>query len=271
MAGLQTTLAFDGAASVEAEPEVLKCTECRKAKPLWSFSPRINDSGSLTYLTVCRSCRQSAQKPDKRKTGTTKRKAVAIETSADQTLAPKRCAKCDAVKLPSEFYGNKSRRSSLSSYCIPCTNAINVVARKRGQERLRAENPKALWASQVHNVRRSTAKDKGLPFTITRQDMIDIAVDVCPVLGIALRYGGGVGRGARHDSPSLDRIIPDCGYVPENIHVLSLKANTMKSNGTPTDHAKLVAWYLRHASTSPEDRAEMAAILRAALEEPTTG
>lgn len=271
MAGLQTTLAFVGEATGPTEPETLVCKECRKAKPFGVFEPRINDLGRLSHLDRCRSCRQTAAKTDKRKTGNAKRKLVAEQTGADATLSPKWCPKCEQVKLPSEFYGNKSNRTSLSAYCIPCTNEINKASSRRSDEKLRAENPKALWARRVHPVRRTSAKEKGVPFSITQKDMTDIAVDVCPILGITLRYGGGVGRGARQDSPSLDRVVPEDGYVKDNIHVVSHKANTMKSNGTPVEHAKVVAWCFRHASTSPEDRAEMAAILRAVLEEPTTG
>jgi hypothetical protein len=47
------------------------------------------------------------------------------------------------------------------------------------------------------------------------------------ILGIPLVMGD---KYAHDNSPSLDRIIPELGYVKGNIMVISHKANTIKSN-----------------------------------------
>lgn len=54
----------------------------------------------------------------------------------------------------------------------------------------------------------------------------------CPVLGIALDYpersGQRKDQRARADWPSLDRWDNSKGYVPGNVFVISLRANTLK-------------------------------------------
>jgi hypothetical protein len=70
---------------------------------------------------------------------------------------------------------------------------------------------------------RRRARQSHLPFSIDRNS---IAVPpTCPALGIALLVGGCRGPG----SPSLDRIIPELGYVPGNVRVISDKANRLKA------------------------------------------
>lgn len=68
------------------------------------------------------------------------------------------------------------------------------------------------------------AKKYGLPFDITYKDIV--IPEKCPYLGIQLVPF------SEWSSPSLDRIIPELGYVKGNIQVISTKANTMKNNAT---------------------------------------
>lgn len=74
------------------------------------------------------------------------------------------------------------------------------------------------------------ASRKGLPFTIGLEDIG--APLVCPVLGMPLNW-----LRTRHgpDSPSLDRIRNEVGYVPGNVWVISRRANTIKSDATPAE------------------------------------
>ena len=69
------------------------------------------------------------------------------------------------------------------------------------------------------------AKAKGLKCTITPSD-IEIP-DICPLLGIPLFSVKG-SRCATPNSPTLDRIINELGYIPGNVWVISHKANTCK-------------------------------------------
>lgn len=76
---------------------------------------------------------------------------------------------------------------------------------------------------------RKRAKAQGLPCTITEEDII--IPQYCPYLGTELETSSPRGS-SRSNVYSLDKIIPELGYVPGNIEVISHLANTMKSNAT---------------------------------------
>lgn len=76
---------------------------------------------------------------------------------------------------------------------------------------------------------RKRAKAQGLPCTIAEQDII--IPTHCPYLGIELTITAKRGDN-RSNVYSLDKIIPELGYIPGNIEVISHLANTMKSNAT---------------------------------------
>lgn len=85
---------------------------------------------------------------------------------------------------------------------------------------------------------RSRALAKGLEHTITVED-IKIP-DTCPLLGIELKDNTGNGKGNCRDSPSLDRLDSDKGYTPDNIWVISNRANEIKSNATLKELEQIV-------------------------------
>jgi hypothetical protein len=76
---------------------------------------------------------------------------------------------------------------------------------------------------------KARAKKKGLEFCITAEDLIHATH--CPLLNIPLDFDKR-GKGTNPESPSIDRIDPNEGYVPVNVWVVSAKANRMKSDAT---------------------------------------
>lgn len=82
---------------------------------------------------------------------------------------------------------------------------------------------------------RKRAIARGLPFTITPED-IRIPSE-CPVLGITLTWDG-----PRDTRPSLDRVKPEAGYTPENIQVISFRANRIKSDATAAELRAVLAY-----------------------------
>ena len=84
------------------------------------------------------------------------------------------------------------------------------------------------------------AKKKNIYFELTENDF-DF-VETCPILGIPLEFN--FGSGGKDNSPTLDRIDNNKGYIPGNVQVISAKANRMKSNGSPEDIQKLYLWMI---------------------------
>lgn len=72
----------------------------------------------------------------------------------------------------------------------------------------------------------------GVPFDIDVEDIV--IPNKCPILFIPLKENKGK-PGAYRDSPSLDKIVPELGYVKGNIQVISQMANQMKFNATPQE------------------------------------
>ena len=78
---------------------------------------------------------------------------------------------------------------------------------------------------------RGSAKEraiyKGIVFDIPSYKDLPEVPDYCPILGIPLYVGDNV---STDNSPSLDRIDNNKGYIKGNIQIISRKANQMKSN-----------------------------------------
>lgn len=85
---------------------------------------------------------------------------------------------------------------------------------------------------------RQRAKLRGLPFSLTIEDLPSTLPETCPVLGIAI-YSNVGGRSTKPHSPSLDRIVPTLGYVKGNVRIISHRANELKSNAT-VDELRLI-------------------------------
>lgn len=81
------------------------------------------------------------------------------------------------------------------------------------------------------------AKRDGVPCTIKPEDIV--IPKTCPALGIPLKQGN---RRNHANAPTLDRIIPELGYVPGNVRVISHRANLIKNNATLEELNKLVSY-----------------------------
>ena len=92
---------------------------------------------------------------------------------------------------------------------------------------------------------KARAKQRGHEFSITEADLMPFPTH-CPVLGIELQYGGIRGKDLRAKDKwplaSLDRRDNAFGYVPGNIFIISLRANMLKSDGTPEEHRAIAKW-----------------------------
>lgn len=165
------------------------------------------------------------------------------------------CTKCLIEKPKEEFYKRdaRSRRAS----CKSCDNrghkewvAKNPEASRKIKEKWDANNKDKRKQSYVNYRRRfperillrsakNRAQKYGLDFNLEEKD-ITIPIH-CPVFGFPLVMHEGR-NGGRFNSPSLDRIDPEKGYVKGNIQIISYKANAMKSNASKEELLKFAEW-----------------------------
>lgn len=139
----------------------------------------------------------------------------------------------------------------------PHVKAMMNTRQRERMARLYAEKPDEIreqrrgWA-RSHYVKsrmktilreaRKRAKEKGVPFDLTEADLI--IPEFCPVFGWRMEVGVGM---RRDNSPSLDRVRPELGYVKGNVRVISWRANKLKSNST-VEELTLVLAYMQESS-----------------------
>lgn len=112
----------------------------------------------------------------------------------------------------------------------------NESYRQNELDRYHNNISKSLWRSA-----RDRAKKRGMEFTITPEHVI--VPEYCPVLGIPLFSRAGQKR--NDNSPSVDRINNTKGYTPDNIVVVSLRANIMKNRFTMEEFQQLIKYYTK--------------------------
>lgn len=91
----------------------------------------------------------------------------------------------------------------------------------------KARTDKTLHAKRLLKGARTRARRLGLEFSISYSD-IPIP-EFCPALGVRLQFNKAK---MKFDSATIDRIDSSRGYVKGNVQVISLKANTIKSNAS---------------------------------------
>jgi hypothetical protein len=116
----------------------------------------------------------------------------------------------------------------------------NPEKARRTQLKQRSKDPKRYWATSTFQNARKRAALKNVPFAITTEDIYILAGGTCPVFDTAFDF---VGNGRIvPESPSLDRIRPELGYVLGNVAVISMRANTIKQNATAEQIQRVADW-----------------------------
>jgi len=109
----------------------------------------------------------------------------------------------------------------------------------------RRANPMQYRRLKVTNTRtkaRLRAKEHGLPYDVSIDYLMSIFPEdsVCPVFGTPMVWGEADGK---NNSPSLDRIIPELGYVEGNVVWISTRANRLKQDASLDDMKRLYTFY----------------------------
>ena len=114
-------------------------------------------------------------------------------------------------------------------------NKEKIRAKMRAHYLSRSE----IWI--LSNIKRR-AKEMDLPFDLTAEDIVP--PEYCPVLGLKLeRNRNGREGGPQPNSPAVDRIIPERGYVRGNVIIVSHLANCIKQNASPDQIRKVADFY----------------------------
>lgn len=88
---------------------------------------------------------------------------------------------------------------------------------------------------------RESANSRGIEFDLTPKDIDDIGIPLtCPILGMPIYFHREM---AQDDSISFDRIDSSKGYTRDNLVIISLRANKLKSDATLHEMESIVNFY----------------------------
>jgi hypothetical protein len=165
--------------------------------------------------------------PEERRSRKNARAKVYRSENLDKTREATKRARAKRLVLPEarEAFNKKQRQYKLAN-----ADKRNAEVRER-----------KLSNRPAHMVQRAKlrAKNLGLSFDLVAAD-IEPLPSHCPVLGIEIDYD--LTR-PRFNSPTLDRVDNNKGYVSGNVIVVSRRANVMKSDGTVEDMRRVYEFY----------------------------
>ena len=102
------------------------------------------------------------------------------------------------------------------------------------------------WANSI----KTRSKAKGIPCDIDADYLISIMPTHCPVLGVKLEHRTN-NKANEPNSPQVDRIVPELGYVRGNVQIISRRANGIKSDAS-IEEIKMVVKFLESRDNDPQ-------------------
>lgn len=154
----------------------------------------------------------------------------------------KTCIVCDVILVEGtkKEGGNwfKSNKENYINKCNKCFQLKNRELKKKQRKEKQVGDARHL--NDMRQSAKERAKKHNVPCNLRVKDLREIMTDKCPILGIKFElnkqgqdWGKGKGKNNWQNSPSLDRIVPEKGYVKDNVIIVSLMANSIKNQATP--------------------------------------
>lgn len=183
----------------------------------------------------------------------------------------RQCGKCGEIKPldADHFVKNKSCRFGLAGTCKVCRRKYHSKWKKgneryaesrriRYAEKERVREAKSLrkrWqddplrqrAITLRNGMQSRARKLGIPFdgesfsTKSVAEMIRETPE-CPCCGKTMDVERRFTGAPSDRSPSMDRLLPESGYVPGNVSVLCWRCNNLKRDASAEELEMVARW-----------------------------
>lgn len=144
----------------------------------------------------------------------------------------KKCLECEE-----EIVGRRSNARYCNDYCATMFRSRRWRQANKGRIKTKNTADNSDVPKRIIVRIKSKCKGKGIEFDLTESDIV--VPEYCPVLGIKLVPHQGK-KGYHPDSPSLDRIHPDRGYVKDNVRVVSARANLLKNDASIDELEKVL-------------------------------
>lgn len=175
-----------------------------------------------------------------------KERSVNVDYTNTEIAYPREHAAANGLKTYSTGRPCKNGHTSLryvrTGICIECNS---IRSKSDYYEKYKTDD--AAFRKQFSDLR-GRAKAKGIPFSIELEDIEQ--PEFCPVLGVKLQYGINHNteetKWKKHpDRASFDKLVPNLGYIPGNVFIISLEANRLKSNATVEQIESLLKYMKR--------------------------
>jgi hypothetical protein len=124
------------------------------------------------------------------------------------------------------------------------TQEVRVQKRREKLKQLRSptgskRNIEQLIKSCLRTARKRSEEYK-VPFDIIFEDL-EIPTH-CPIFGWKFKWGTRI----TNETPSLDRVVPELGYVKGNVRVICMRANRLKNNASIAELEKVLEYMKGH-------------------------
>lgn len=192
-----------------------QCSVCKKwlNKDISNFRKYAKKTNGLNFHTICRKCEEDIK--------------LNTEWKDNKLL----CHICGEYKNPDKFtYAGSNKyilRKNKECRCNSCKLEQRKVVIENYDEDVKLEKVlQARWLAA-----KSRAIDKSLPFTITKEDLLEMwkfQNGKCAISNIDMTYE--LGEGRIYTNVSIDQIIPSNGYTLDNIQLICMAVNQLKSD-----------------------------------------
>ena len=188
-----------------------KCRRCGQIKPIEEFCT--DKRNSCGHNTLCRECKKEQDREYHKKI---------MED-------PIRHAEENAKRREWKKNNPEKVSASWTEY-----NARPEVKERKQQWQEEHKSKSVLTEEQYLKEMLRHAKDRatkaGLPFNLELEDLV--IPEKCPILETPISWRNSIRWQHPENVPSIDKIVPDKGYVKGNVCIISMMANTMKQNAS---------------------------------------
>jgi hypothetical protein len=155
---------------------------------------------------------------------------------------------CCMFNLPIEnFYMKSPRHNRRMRICKKC---FNIKEKQIKLNRYATpESSKKAALNKMFLASRTRARKQNLPFNLDLEWFEKNIQERCPILGITFDFV--IGRGNIDSLASIDKIIPELGYIKENCQIISFRANRLKCDGTLKEFKYILNYMLNFKPIIP--------------------
>lgn len=192
-----------------------QCDVCGRwlDKNITNFKKYSRKTDGLNFHTTCRECEDR------------------IKLNTEWKDGKLLCHICGEYKDPSEFtYAGANKytlRQNKDCRCNSCKSEQRRSAIATYDEDVKLEKVlQVRWLAA-----KSRAMDKSSPFTITKEDLLTIWKSQngkCAISGLDMTYE--LGEGRTYTNVSIDQVLPSKGYTVDNIQLVCMAVNQLKSD-----------------------------------------